>query len=92
MSLSSHCSFSALLWVLRKRQYPPGTMFYVYLVLAGSMRFIVEFWRANPIVGLGMTEYQWISLALVALGLLQVLRPRRMELASLPIIALEVNT
>jgi prolipoprotein diacylglyceryltransferase len=32
------------------------------------MRFIVEFWRANPIVGLGMTEYQWISLVLVILG------------------------
>jgi prolipoprotein diacylglyceryltransferase len=32
------------------------------------MRFIVEFWRANPTVGLGMTEYQWISLALVTLG------------------------
>jgi phosphatidylglycerol---prolipoprotein diacylglyceryl transferase len=66
----------AILWVLRKRQYPPGTIFYLYLVLAGSMRFIVEFWRANPIVALGMTEYQWISLALVALGLLQVLRLR----------------
>jgi phosphatidylglycerol---prolipoprotein diacylglyceryl transferase len=58
----------AVLWVLRKRSYPAGTIFYLYLVLAGSMRFIVEFWRANPIVGLGMTEYQWISLALVILG------------------------
>jgi phosphatidylglycerol---prolipoprotein diacylglyceryl transferase len=58
----------AILWVLRKRQYPPGTIFYLYLVLAGSMRFVVEFWRANPIMGLGMTEYQWFSLALVVLG------------------------
>ena len=57
-----------ILWVLRKRPYPPGTIFYIYLVLAGSMRFIVEFWRANPIVGLGMTEYQWISLALIIVG------------------------
>jgi prolipoprotein diacylglyceryltransferase len=32
------------------------------------MRFIVEFWRANPVVGLGMTEYQWISLILILLG------------------------
>jgi phosphatidylglycerol:prolipoprotein diacylglycerol transferase len=64
-----------VVWVLRKGPYPPGTIFYLYLVLAGSMRFIVEFWRANPIVGLGMTEYQWISLALVAVGLLQILRP-----------------
>lgn len=59
----------AILWTLRKRNYRPGTIFYLYLVLAGSMRFIVEFWRANPIVGFGMTEYQWISLALVILGI-----------------------
>ncbi len=59
----------SILWVLRKRPHPPGTTFYLYLVLAGSMRFIVEFWRANPIVGLGMTEYQWISLASVILGI-----------------------
>ena len=57
-----------MLWVLRKRSYPAGTIFYLYLVLAGSMRFIVEFWRANPVVSRGMTEYQWISLALVILG------------------------
>jgi phosphatidylglycerol:prolipoprotein diacylglycerol transferase len=64
----------AVLWFLRKGSHGPGTIFYVYLVLAGSMRFIVEFWRANPFVSLGMTEYQW-SLALVALGLLQLLKP-----------------
>jgi phosphatidylglycerol:prolipoprotein diacylglycerol transferase len=58
----------AILWSLRKRNYRPGTIFYLYLVLAGSMRVIVEFWRANPIVGFGMTEYQWISLVLVILG------------------------
>jgi prolipoprotein diacylglyceryltransferase len=55
--------------VLEKRAYPPGTIFYLYLALAASMRFLVEFWRANPIVGLGMTEYQWISLPLVILGM-----------------------
>ncbi len=58
----------AILWALRKRHHPPGTIFYFYLILAGSMRFIVEFWRANPIVALGMTEYQWISLALIIVG------------------------
>lgn len=58
----------AILWALRKRNYLPGTIFYLYLILAGSMRFIVEFWRANPIVALGMTEYQWISLALIIVG------------------------
>lgn len=58
----------AILWILRKGHPPPGTIFYLYLILAGTMRFIVEFWRSNPIVGLGITEYQWISLALVILG------------------------
>ncbi len=58
----------AILWTLRKKSYPHVTVFYIYLVLAGSMRFVVEFWRVNPTVGLGITEYQWISLALVILG------------------------
>jgi phosphatidylglycerol:prolipoprotein diacylglycerol transferase len=58
----------SILWILRSRRHPDGTIFSLYLVLAGSMRFIVEFWRANPIVGFGMTEYQWISLTLILLG------------------------
>jgi phosphatidylglycerol:prolipoprotein diacylglycerol transferase len=58
----------SILWILRRRRHPDGTIFSLYLVLAGSMRFIVEFWRANPVVGLGMTEYQWISLILLMLG------------------------
>jgi phosphatidylglycerol:prolipoprotein diacylglycerol transferase len=58
-----------VLWRMRNRNYPQGTIFSLYLILAGSMRFTVEFSRANPIVALGMTEYQWISLALVILGI-----------------------
>jgi len=58
----------SILWILRSRRHPDGTIFSLYLVLAGSMRFTVEFWRANPIVGFGMTEYQWISLTLILLG------------------------
>ncbi len=65
-----------ILWSLRKKGCPHGTIFWLYLILAGSMRFIVEFWRVNRLVGLGMTEYQWISIVLVALGLWQILRLR----------------
>jgi len=43
-------------------------IFYLYLILAGSMRFIVEFWRANPVVGVGLTEYHWMSLTLIFVG------------------------
>jgi phosphatidylglycerol:prolipoprotein diacylglycerol transferase len=57
-----------VLWSLRKRPYREGTLFWLYLVLAGAMRLVVEFWRVNPIIALGMTEAQWISLILIALG------------------------
>jgi phosphatidylglycerol:prolipoprotein diacylglycerol transferase len=58
----------AILWSVRERPHTPGAIFYLYLILAGSMRFLVEFWRANPVVGLGLTEYQWISMGLMILG------------------------
>jgi phosphatidylglycerol---prolipoprotein diacylglyceryl transferase len=38
----------AILWSVRKRPHAPGMIFYLYLILAGSMRFIVEFWACEP--------------------------------------------
>ena len=58
----------AALWSLRKKKYPPGTIFWLYLILAGLARFAVEFWRVNPVIGMGMTEAQWISAGLAILG------------------------
>lgn len=57
-----------ILWPLRKRNYPDGTIFWLYLILSGVARFVVEFWRVNPAVGLGMTEAQWFSSILVFIG------------------------
>ena len=65
-----------ILWTLRKKEHQDGTMFWLYLVLSGLARFIVEFWRVNPAIGWGMTEAQWFSLIFVALGLWQTLRVR----------------
>ncbi|HEV8719722.1 MAG TPA: prolipoprotein diacylglyceryl transferase family protein, partial [Candidatus Binatia bacterium] len=47
-----------------------GTMAWLYLVLAGLARLVVEFWRINPVLALGLTEAQWFSVALIAVGLL----------------------
>ena len=58
----------AVLWPLRKKGYPSGAIFWFYLILAGISRFMVEFWRVNPIFGLGMTQAQWISIVLVLIG------------------------
>jgi prolipoprotein diacylglyceryltransferase len=56
---------------------PAGTMFWLYFLLAGLARFVIEFWRINPKVGLGLSGAQWFGLALMAIGLwrLVVSRP-----------------
>lgn len=66
----------AVLWPLRKKSYPDGTIFWLYLILSGVARFVVEFWRVNPAVGLGMTEAQWFSLILASLGLWLIIKLR----------------
>jgi phosphatidylglycerol:prolipoprotein diacylglycerol transferase len=58
-----------ILWALRKRHYPAGTIFWLYLVLAGLARFVVEFWRINPPLALGLSEAQWFSIVMVIAGL-----------------------
>jgi prolipoprotein diacylglyceryltransferase len=57
-----------ILWAFRKHAHRSGAVFALYLILAGAMRFLVEFWRVNPIVGAGLTEYQWMSAVLVGMG------------------------
>lgn len=64
----------AALWSLRAKGYAPGTIAWLYMILAGLARFLVEFWRINPPLALGFSEAQWFSLALVALGLAMLMR------------------
>jgi phosphatidylglycerol:prolipoprotein diacylglycerol transferase len=55
------------LWRLRDR-YQTGILFALYLILAGTERFLVEFIRRNDHVFLGLTQAQLISLAMMAAG------------------------
>src|SRR5690242_6587413 len=57
-----------ILWSLRKRQYATGTIFWLYLILAGVARFVVEFWRINPPFALGLSEAQWFSILMMIVG------------------------
>jgi len=57
-----------ILWSLRKRNYTPGTIAWLYLILGGIARFVVEFWRINPPLAFGLSEAQWFSLILMMLG------------------------
>jgi phosphatidylglycerol---prolipoprotein diacylglyceryl transferase len=56
-----------VLWRLRD-SFRPGTLFALYLVLAGLERFLVEFIRRNSDVVAGLTLPQLISLAMVLAG------------------------
>jgi phosphatidylglycerol:prolipoprotein diacylglycerol transferase len=62
--LAASLAIFADLWRRRTRAEPPGALFARWLVLAGAARFLVEFVRTNPPLLLGLTEAQWISLAL----------------------------
>ena len=57
-----------LLWKLRWRSGTPGRLFYMYLLLVGASRFMVEFLRINPRVLLGLSEAQIISIAMMVIG------------------------
>lgn len=74
----------AILWTLRAKNYAPGTIAWLYLIFSGIARFVVEFWRINPPLALGLSEAQWFSLALIALGIiLLMIRPPKAAPAKL---------
>jgi len=57
-----------VLWSLRKKVQIDGRIFYLYLILAGLSRFLVEFIRINPRVLLGLSEAQVIAVAMMIVG------------------------
>ena len=72
-----------VLWRLRNRLAQPWSLFGLYLLLTGTMRFLVEFIRRNPEELGVLTTAQIISLALMATGgaLLAATRGRPAQLA-----------
>lgn len=57
-----------VLWSARKRIRTDGRVFYLFLMLAGASRFMVEFIRVNPRLLLGLSEAQLVSTAMLAIG------------------------
>jgi phosphatidylglycerol---prolipoprotein diacylglyceryl transferase len=74
-----------ILWAIRKRPHPDGTLFWLYLVLAPAARFAVEFVRTNRVVLAGLTEAQIFSLILMAIGAWRLWAAR--GTASAPVVA-----
>src|SRR5689334_9848370 len=67
-----------LLWRVRDR-LTNGLLFALYLLLAGTERFLVEFIRRNNDVALGLTQAQLISIAMMIVGGLWLLLAARRE-------------
>jgi phosphatidylglycerol:prolipoprotein diacylglycerol transferase len=65
------------LWRIHGHRHRPGWLFMVWLALAGVERFVVELFRAKDDRFIGMfTLAQMISLAIVAVGLVGMVRLR----------------
>ncbi len=58
-----------VLWMLRRHGYRAGWLFWLYLVLSGTARFVVEQVRLNPDVIGSLSQAQLISIVLVVVGI-----------------------
>lgn len=56
-----------VLWRLRDR-FRPGILFALYLIAAGLERFLIEFLRRNEASALGLTQAQFLSIAMMLAG------------------------
>jgi phosphatidylglycerol:prolipoprotein diacylglycerol transferase len=74
-----------LLWHLRKRRWPDGALFLVYLGLYSLERFILAYVSSYRIVALGLTQSQIVALAglttAILLGAWRLSRSRGAETA-----------
>jgi phosphatidylglycerol:prolipoprotein diacylglycerol transferase len=65
-----------LLSRISEKHYGTGMPFGLYLVMAGVARIVVEVYRTNEPLALGLTMAQWISTGLVIVGLGLIARGR----------------
>jgi len=62
--------FALLVWVISPRFKREGPLIFVYAILAGIARFLVEFVRdKNDFVWPGITQQQWIAIAMIVVGI-----------------------
>ena len=57
-----------VLWKFRKKFKINGKLFFLYLILTGAARLLVEFIRLNPRILWGLSEAQLISIVFIIIG------------------------
>ena len=66
----------ALLWSLRKKLKVAGMLFFIYLILQGIERFLIEIIRVNPrynYFGYDWSQAQYISIGFILIGIAGVI-------------------
>lgn len=72
--IAFHLAAFVVLLRLRGRVATPGALLTIYLAAYAGFRFVVEFTRANEVLGLGLTGSQWFVLAALPLLALKLWR------------------
>ena len=57
-----------VLYALRKKQLPTGSLFALFLILYGVFRFITEFFKVPEVFFASLALGQWLSLGMVVIG------------------------
>ncbi len=74
--------FFGILWAFRKKMKTAGMLFFVFLIMNGVERFLIELIRVNTqyhIFGYGITQAEIISVALVIAGVSGLVWLRRKQ-------------
>ncbi len=60
--------FSTLIYLYKLKDLPRGTIFWTFVLMYSSLRFVAEFFRDWPVFWLGLTKIQLISIPLAILA------------------------
>lgn len=61
--------FFLILMRLRKHELKTGMIFFIYLVMNGLARFMVEYIRLNPVTSLKLTQAQVVAVCFIIIGI-----------------------
>jgi len=84
--------FFAIIWKVRMRNFPSGTIFGMCLIAGGVERFVTEFWRNTPKLAFGwMTLAQIFSVILILIGSYIIIEARKHSLSPMPARAMKTK-
>lgn len=77
--LATNLAIFVILWKLRKRSWPDGRLFLIYLILYSIERFLLAFTSSYRIIAFGLTQSQIVAVFGFVIGLaLLAWMPRRL--------------